>query len=160
MKRVILTTVAIVAISSNLYAHQYSECIEHRGYFKQHKEHKMFKNRDSIMRVFKNIRRELNLTKEQRLQIREVMQEKRAKLRALRETVGKRYRMNISNFMSSTKFDKNAFIAELERVRASKMERNIKIRDKRLEIIADSFSKIFDILTPKQRDKLIQLSKK
>ena len=160
MKRVILATVAIIALSTTSFAHQNGECSEYRGYFKQHKEHKRFKNRDSIMKLFKLIRKELNLTKEQRLKIREVMQEKRAKLKELRATIDKRYKMDLSSFMSSTNFDKSAFKAELERVRASRMERNIKLRDKRLEIIADSFGKIFDILTPTQREKLIQLSKR
>ena len=160
MKRVILASAVVVALTATIYAHPYGGCKEDRGYYMQHKMHKGFNHRNSVMRIFKHIRKELNLTKEQRIKIREVMQEKREKLRALRATVGKRYRMDISSFMSGTKFDKSAFRAEMERVRASRMERNIKLRDKRLDIIADSFSKIFDILTPSQREKLIQLSKR
>ena len=176
MKKIVLVTAVVLGLSSVAYAFSNSQeqCgnvehqfmgkgqmhtmqgkHEHKGFKKEH-----FKNRHSALRMLRGHMRELNLTTEQKVKLRAIMQAKREQMRALRAKQGQKPRVNFSNFMNSAEFDKEAFKAEMAKVQANRMAQNSKLRDQRVEIIADTFSKIFNVLTLEQREKLIQLSKK
>jgi len=174
MKKIVLVTAVVLGLSSVAYAfgNSQEQCGngEHK-FMEQNKMHTMlgnhkgfkkghFKNRHSALGTLRGHMRELNLTSEQKVKLRAIMQSKREQMRALRGTKGQKPRVNLSNFMNSAEFDKEAFKVEMAKVQALRMAQNSKLRDKRVEMIADTFSKIFAILTPEQREKLIQLSKK
>ena len=171
MKKIILVTAVVLGLSSGAYAfnHSQEQCGkgEHKfmGKEKMHSmqaEHryKGFQKRHSILAKIRENMKELNLTFEQKGKIRSIMQEKREKMRALRVLKGQKPQVNLSNFMSTTEFNKEAFKTEMAKVQATRMAQNSKIREQRVEMIADTLSKIFNVLTPEQREKLIQLSKK
>ncbi len=170
MKKMVLVTVVVLGLSSVAYAfgnsqeqcgngeHKFmrqGKMHEHKGFKKGH-----FKNRHSTLGMLRGHMRELNLTTDQKVKLRAIMQAKREQMKALRAKQGQKPRVNFSNFMNSAEFDKEAFKVEMAKVQATRMAQNSKLREKRVEMIADTFSKIFAILTPEQREKLIQLSKK
>ena len=171
MKKIVLVTAVVLGLSSAAYAfgNAQEQCGngEHK-FMRQGKMHKMhehkgfkkahFKNRHSALGALRGHMRELNLTTEQKVKLRAIMQAKREQMRALRAKQGQKPRVNFSNFMNSAEFDKEAFKVEIAKVQAVRMAQNSKLREKRVEMIADTFSKIFAILTPEQREKLIQLS--
>jgi len=176
MKKIIVTSLMLAGLVGVVYAQGNGNCAEgNRAFMNEHGMHKMHRmhegfnkgmhkghkrGKNSLMNIFRENREALNLTKEQKIKIRTIMQEQRAKMKELRALNVKKYKMNLSNFMNSAEFNKEAFKAELDKARASRMEQNVKLKDKRADILAESFSKIFDILTVEQREKLIQLSKK
>ena len=168
MKKILLVTAVVLGLSSGAYAfnHTQEQCGNGNHTFmdqeKMHIEHryKGFKKRHPILALLRKDMRELDLTYKQRRKIRAIMLEKREQMRALRAEKGQKPQINLSNFMNSAEFDKEAFKVELEKIRITRMAENSKLRGQRIEIVADAFSKIFDILTPEQREKLIQLSKK
>ncbi len=114
--------------------------------------------------------RQLDLTKEQRQKIRAVFQEerqaKKAERKALRthrgqgkKRAGMFGQMNPETFMSADHFDKEAFTkAAQDQAAKRKAERQAK-RTSRLKQRAAFVEKIFNILTPEQRVKWIELSK-
>lgn len=109
--------------------------------------------------------KQLDLTADQKKEF-EVLKESRKKMmRSKREThKGNRAKMmqgmnpDMSHFMSADNFDKVAFKKELN----TKFEKRDEMRKKRqvamLEKRAEGMQKVFDILTPEQRIKLIELS--
>ena len=176
MKKIVLATVVVLGLSSAAYAlgntqeqcgngehkfmgqgqmHKMQGVHEHKGFKKGH-----FKNRHSVLGALRGHMRELNLTTEQKVKLRAIMQSKREKMRALRGSQGQKPQVNFSSFMNSIEFDKEAFKVEMAKVQAIRKTDNSKLRNQRVEMNADTFSKIFNILTPEQREKLIQLSKR
>ena len=67
---------------------------------------------------------------------------------------------DMSKFMSAEKFDKEAFKKIMQDNDEKRNERMQKRQAKRIEHKADTMEKIFAILTPQQRTKLIELSQK
>ena len=112
--------------------------------------------------------RQLDLTKEQRQKIRAIFraerQGKKAERRAHRQQGNRRPglfgQLNPATFMSADNFDKDAFKkAVQEQAQQRKAARETR-RKARLDQRADLMEKIFNILTPEQRVKWIELSKK
>jgi len=116
------------------------------------------RQRGEIRRLIRTIDRELDLNASQREAIRDIVRDSRAKAR--RKIMKNRPRLEIERFMTAERFDKKAFVAEAEarRIRLEKMRKTW--RRKRLEMMAETMEKIFFVLTPRQREKLIQLSKR
>ena len=112
----------------------------------------------------------LDLSDAQRQQIRQILQESRAGMqgpgmgkgrgpgrgmRGMRQHRG----MDLSKFMTKERFDKEAF----KKARLEKWAQQDSLRKEqraeRLDRMADRMEKIFRVLTPEQREKLIELSK-
>ena len=117
--------------------------------------------------MMRQMGRELDLTKEQRQKIRDVFkaerQAKRAERKAHRGEGKKRGGMfgqlNPETFMSADHFDKSAFEkAAQDQATKRKSDREAK-RTSRLKQRAAFMEKVFNILTPEQRVKWIELSK-
>jgi Spy/CpxP family protein refolding chaperone len=122
--------------------------------------------------MMRRILGELDLTPTQRRQIRLVLlEEKKERLEKRIDAIkaGKRVRHlrrkrmskpDLSRFMDRERFDKEAFKkAMIERWREEDEFRRQR-RAARLERVADRMEKIFRILTPEQREKLIELNRK
>jgi protein CpxP len=165
MKKLALAAILALGLGGLAFA-QGGDC-QHEGYGKgQHKymegkedmgKKGMHHRKGGLFKVFK----ELDLTKEQRTKIKEIMKSKREAMKKLREEKrGNREPLNFAAFMDKDKFNADAFKKELDKQHAKRVEKNMEIRTKRVEMMADSFKKIFEILTPEQREKLLQLPKK
>ncbi len=130
--------------------------------------------------VMKKMMQDLNLSDEQRNKIREVMRESRGQMnnggkgyrhgnlggqgKMNRQGIGmhKRERgmikMDASKFMSANSFDKEAYKKSVQERWKKMDELRAKRREAKLNMMADRMEKIFNILTPAQREKLIELS--
>ena len=117
------------------------------------------------MEIFKLVKK-LDLTSEQETALKSVkesqrakMQEKRGAFKKDRESMMKQMKPDMNLFMSADSFDKEAFKQEMTK----KFEARRKVMETRgaemLENRASGVEKVFDILTPEQRIKWIELSK-
>ena len=117
------------------------------------------------MEMFKIVRT-LDLTSEQKTELKSFkksqkaqMQEKRESFKIDRESMMKQMKPDMSLFMSADNFDKEAFKQEMTK----KFEARRKVMETKgaemLEARASSMEKVFNILTPEQRIKWIELSK-
>ena len=125
------------------------------------------KHRQNRMGFLRQMGRKLDLTSDQRQKIRALATAEREARKA--EHQGKYQRrkhragmfgtLNPDTFMSADNFDKEAFKkgvkAQAEKRRAERKTQ----RESRLDHRADFMAKFFDILTPEQRVKWIELSK-
>ena len=111
--------------------------------------------------------RELNLTSEQRRQFRELFKAER-KAREAERRVQRRHgkkrgsmfgSLNPETFMSADHFDKDAYVKAVEKQAQQRRTERRDRRRSRLEHRAAFMEKIFNILTPEQRVKWIELSK-
>ena len=110
--------------------------------------------------------RQLDLTREQRQQIREVFKAEHKAKRAERKAhrgAGKKHgglfgQLNPETFMSADHFDKAAFEKAAQDQAAKRKADREATRQSRLKQRAAFMEKIFNILTPEQRVKWIQLS--
>jgi Spy/CpxP family protein refolding chaperone len=111
--------------------------------------------------------RELDLTQEQRKQIRQVFKDmhkaKQAEHKMYKSNERKRSGIfgsnNPESFMSADNFDKEAFKRNVLEQQAKRKAMRQAKRQEQLDRRADMMEKIFQILTPEQRLKWIQLSK-
>ena len=106
--------------------------------------------------------RQLDLTTEQKVKLmdlRESQQEKRMSMRKDRKASKMSMRPDMSTFMSADKFDKVAFKAQASKKMQERQELRAARKASKLENRANMMEKVFAILTPQQREKLIQLSK-
>ena len=117
------------------------------------------------MGMFKLVRT-LDLTSEQKTELKSLkksqrmqMQEKREAFKKDRESMMKQMKPDMSLFMSADSFNKEAFKQEMTK----KFEARRKVMETKgaqmLEARASSMEKVFNILTPEQRIKWIELSK-
>ncbi len=111
--------------------------------------------------------RELNLTSEQRRQFRELFKAER-KAREAERRVQRRHgkkrgsmfgSLNPETFMSADHFDKDAYVKAVEKQAQQRRTERRDRRRSRLEHRAAFMEKIFNILTPEQRVKWIELAK-
>lgn len=125
-----------------------------------HKGMKDHMRKDPMLMVFK----ELNLTDTQKEALQKLREEEMEENKAVREKMmeaGKKRRTppDLSKVMTANTFDKAAFKAqmlqEMEQ-RDAMMKEN---REAMLEKRADHMQKVFEILTPEQRTKWLELSK-
>ena len=98
--------------------------------------------------MMRKIMAQLNLSGTQKQKIREIMFEGRQTMRQKHM----RPEMDFSQFMSKDHFDKEAFRKTVEQ----KWESN---KQGRLAMMSDRIAKVFEVLTPEQREKLIELGK-
>ena len=106
----------------------------------------------------------LDLNDTQKSQIRAIISKQKDKMRDRkrdkRAMRGQGKNMpDMSLFMSADKFDKVAFRKVMKEKQEQRAKKREKMLAKRLEQRADILEQIFGILTPKQRTKLIELSK-
>jgi len=128
--------------------------------------------RGHLQRMLRTINTRLHITPEQKQKIRAVVREYRQTLKCrhqqrieARKERGKRMRgrkgtRGVSRFMSAEKFDKAAFKEVVRERWAMQDQRRAERRNARLDLMADTMEKIYDVLTPQQRQKLIELSQK
>lgn len=150
MKKRVITVIAALGLGSALMAsgHGMHAC-------KHHKE------RSSIYNTIE----QLDLTEAQKKELqalREMQREERkASRKAMKEQrVGKQKRMDLGQFMSTEKFDKEGFKEAMKERMQQRAEMREKRREAMIEKRAERMEKIFHILTPEQREKWIQLSQK
>ena len=114
----------------------------------------------------KKIMKQLDLTSEQKEQMRalkesrkEMMQAKRKSCDENRKSMRAQMKPDLSKFMTANSFNKEAFKQEMQKKfeakRAMKEKRKVAMMEQR----ADHMEKMFNILTPEQRIKWIELSK-
>ncbi len=115
--------------------------------------------------MFGKIIKQLDLTDEQKEQLkslreskRQAMQEKFKALKQQRKALRKSF--DASSFMTADYFDKEAFKESIQKRREAMKAFVEKNQDKMIEQRANTMEQVFNILTPEQREKLIQLSKK
>ena len=138
--------------------------------------------------MMKKVMSQLDLTDAQKEQIRQIMRESRQQMKGMKgqkgmgaqagpgqgkmgkgkmhgqgqgKHAGKRGHLGLdaSQFMSKESFDKAAFKKSLQEKWKKQDELRQQRRAVRLERMADRMEKIFKVLTPEQREKLIELSK-
>ncbi|WP_292664513.1 Spy/CpxP family protein refolding chaperone [Nitratifractor sp.] len=141
--------------------HQGEKCVRHRdrGMYRRHGMHEGYGGMQRMMS-------RLDLSDAQRQQIHQIMRESRAGMQGGGMGKGRGMKgehlnrgMDLSKFMTQERFDKEAFTkAKLEKWAEQDSLRK-KRRVERLNRMADRMEKIFRVLTPEQREKLIELSK-
>lgn len=135
---------------------QGEHCKYHKGgNFKHHKGERMMQ-----------MIRQLDLSDAQKAQLKQMKEASKAERKSLREqrkahrqAMQESMRPDMGQFISADKFDKEAFKTQMNQrfeARRSMMEQK---RATMLERRADKMEKIFNILTPEQRIKWIELSK-
>lgn len=124
-------------------------------------------HKNETMKIVK----QLDLSSDQKAALKKIRMEQRSLKKENKQAMRKGMRKNmkqhkgmmqtdLSAFMSADHFDKNAFKAQMEKkfeARRSMMEEK---RAKMLEMRTAKMEKIFNILTPEQRLKWIELSQK
>jgi len=155
MKKTTITALVILGLGTAAFAYGPGggHCkkgpfgAEHRGGI-----HKLVKQLD----LTADQKKEFEVLKESR---KKMMISKREEHKGKRSKMMQKMRPDMSHFMSADNFDKDAFKKEL----STKFEKRDEMRKKRqvamLEKRADGMQKHFNILTPEQRIKLIELSK-
>ncbi len=116
----------------------------------------------------RKIGRQLDLTSDQRKKIRDLFRKERQTKRAARKAhrgagrpqAGLFGHMNPEQFMSADRFDKAAFTQAFKDQAAKRKAAHQTQRDERLKHRADFLAKVFDVLTPEQRLKWIELTQK
>jgi protein CpxP len=109
--------------------------------------------------------KQLDLTVEQKAKLHDLREAHRDERKADRKMMRKNRAdmtppaLNVSAFMTKEKFDKEAFKAAVKKEMEQREAQRAKMRDTMLEKRATHIQEVFDILTPEQREKLIQLSK-
>jgi len=117
-----------------------------------------------LKRMLRTLYRRLDLSPDQKEKVRSIVREYRRELKMLRRTAmqeRKSRRMQqgpkagVTAFMSPEAFDKAAFKKMVEARWAQQDQR----RMKRLDLTADTLEKIYGVLTPEQRTRLIEISR-
>ncbi len=117
---------------------------------------------DRMMKMVK----QLDLTSEQKSALKTLRQankaQRKAKMEEMKETrkaMRASMRPDMSQFMTANTFDKEAFKAQMNEKFEAKRQMMQAKKAAMLEKRADNMQKVFDILTPEQRIKWIELSK-
>ena len=137
--------------------------MHHRGIRHGHRMHR--KDRRRRRMLLQRLTRALDLTPEQRREIRTVFRQERQAKQAARR-IHRRHRKRRTpllgtlppeTFMTTDRFDKEAFIKAVEKQAKKRHAEREAMRRKRLEQRAAFLEKIFKILTPEQRGKWLEL---
>jgi len=114
----------------------------------------------------RKIMKQLDLSSEQREQMKtlresrkNVMKAKRKEFRENRKAMRQQMQPDMSTFMTANTFNKEAFKQEMKSKHEDRRVKREKRQETRLDSRADSMEKMFNILTPEQRIKWIELSK-
>lgn len=112
------------------------------------------------------IMQQLDLTAEQKEQLNTLresrkngMQAKRKERKENRKSMRQQMRPDMSKFMTANTFDKEAFKQEMKKKHEERRVKREKRKESMLSSRADNMEKMFNILTPEQRIKWIELSK-
>ena len=110
--------------------------------------------------------KQLDLTADQKSQLKELKTQQRAQMRKQfkkmhksSNSMGAEGKANMSSFMTADSFDKEAFKQQASTKMESKHQNFESKKSEMLEKRAENMKKIFDILTPEQRTKWIELTK-
>lgn len=153
MKKTAIALITALGLGSMLFASG------HGGGCKHHMNQK-----EQMFKVMK----QLDLTDAQKDALKDLRKSHKAERKAFRaEMKEKRMaqkgmgpgKMDMTQFMSSTHFDTEAFKKAMRVKMENKIERMQKNMDKKVERRAAHMQKVFTILTPEQREKWIQLTK-
>jgi Spy/CpxP family protein refolding chaperone len=124
-----------------------------------------------LQRMLRALNKELDLTPEQRQRVKAIVMEYRQALKAKRmerkqarkgrgKGRGKSGKMGAAAFMSPERFDKEAFKSTVRKRWEMRERRRAEWREIRLDLMADTMEKLYNVLTPEQRTRLIELSQK
>ncbi|BAF72371.1 Spy/CpxP family protein refolding chaperone [Sulfurovum sp. NBC37-1] len=105
--------------------------------------------------MMKQIISQLNLSDAQKQKIREIKRESR---QAMKQKHMKP-KMDFTQFMNKDHFDKEAFQKTMEQKWETKDKVRQEKREAKLVMMSDRMARIFEVLTPEQREKLIELKK-
>ena len=148
-KSLIVLTVVSIALSSTLFAQEprvdgtrtykcdskISKHSHHKTHCKKHhKKRGHHRDRGSFKKIFK----ELDLSYEQKSQIRDIIKKSRRDKRSHRKRDMKRELPDMSSFMTSEKFDKDGFKKAMIEQKAKRDEMREARKAKRLEKKADT----------------------
>ena len=123
---------------------------------RMHRRHARGERRGMVRRLA----RELDLTRTQREKLRAIFAQQRQTARAKRRAhAAPVARPDMAQFMTAEHFDKDAFVRTMQAQAAKRKAKRQALRKARLEARAGMMAEIFDILTPAQRQKWIELSK-
>jgi Spy/CpxP family protein refolding chaperone len=133
-----------------------------KGFRKTNKTH-----RGQQRGFMRRIGRQLDLTQDQRQKIREAFKnerkakqaERKARLKEEKKRKGLFGKLNPQTFMSDKHFDKEAYAKAIQKQTRDRKAKRAAKRKSRIERRAAFLEKIFNILTPEQRVKWIELSK-
>lgn len=110
----------------------------------------------------KQIMKQLDLSTEQKGALKDLRESRKEMMQAKKEhrkNMRQQMKPDMSKFMTANSFDKEAFKKEMQK----KFEAKRAMREQRqasmMEVRADHMEKMFNILTPEQRIKWIELSK-
>lgn len=124
--------------------------------------HKVGKYKDRMMKVVK----QLDLTSDQKSALKKLREankaERKAKMQAMKENrkqMRASMKPDMSQFMTANHFDKEAFKDQMNEKFEAKRKMMEGKKAAMLEKRADNMEKVFNILTPEQRIKWIELSK-
>ena len=144
-----------------------------RGMQRGHGRAKGMQRHGMRAEMMQKVMSQLDLTDEQKKQIRLIRleaQKERIEAKIARVRQGKgpgmhrgkrgRHAMDLSRFMTPEKFDKAAFKKAMQERWAAREKMRQLRQAERLERMADRMEKVFNVLTPAQREKLIKLSQK
>ena len=105
----------------------------------------------------KEIMAQLDLGDTQRQKIREIRREGRQAMKQNR--MGHKPAMDFSQFMTKEHFDKEAFKKVMQQKWEAKDKMRESRRQERMAMMSDRMEKVFEVLTPEQREKLVELRK-
>jgi periplasmic protein CpxP/Spy len=112
------------------------------------------------------IMKQLDLSSEQKDQLKTLresrkamMQTKRKEFKENRKSMRAQMKPDMSTFMTANTFDKEAFKQEMQKKHEARRAMRDSKKSSMLESRADNMEKMFNILTPEQRIKWIELSK-
>ena len=129
------------------------------GHCGEYYKHKGMHHKSGIHKILKK----LNLSESQKKELTTLKESQKANIEALKkekrsQMQENRKGMDMSQFMTKNHFDKEAYKSMIK----NRMEQQAVRMQSRTDMIsqsrAENMQKIFNILTPEQREKLIQLS--
>jgi len=151
MKKLTTAVLLTLGLGTALFACSADGC-EKRGGAYKNRMHKVIKQLDLS-----------DAQKEQMKDLKEsrkvAMKEKRKEFRENRKAMRAQMKPDMSTFMTANTFDKVAFKQEMQKKFEARHAMKESRKDAMLESRADNMEKIFNILTPEQRIKWIELSK-
>lgn len=162
MKKSIVIATTVIGLSTAIFAYGMGsgKCggMENRGPMMEQGMPKDMRDRMHKDPLFMALKK-LDLTKEQKDALRELKNEGMSQRKAMREKMrDERQEPDISKVMTANTFDKAAFKMQMLRQMEQREAMMKESRGEMLEERADHMQKVFEILTPEQRTKWIELS--
>jgi Spy/CpxP family protein refolding chaperone len=142
-----------------------------KGHGKQGRVSNKKRRPNHLQRMLRTLNKELNLSPEQKQRVKAIVTEYRQALKAKRMERkqarkgkgmgrGKGKQRGAAAFMNPERFDKEAFKSTVQKRWEMQEQRRAEWRKARLDLMADTMEKLYNVLTPEQRSRLIELSQK